>query len=350
MRILHIFFSFPVGGAESMLVDIMNKQVVENEVGLCVINNYYSTELLTKLDKKIEIILMNRVEGRKSLWDLVKLNRLVWHFKPQIIHSHQSKVILFLPVSKLMKRVCTIHDNNLPNKGIKQYDALYVISRSVRDELLGKGLTNVTLIYNGIDLGTIAVADGNATPAEPFKLVQVARLEHTKKGQHILIEALSILKKKYGSPRISLDFIGEGSSLNHLSELVARYGLEKEVRFLGLQSRSYIYSHLRNYDLLVHPSLYEGFGLTVAEAMAASIPVLVSDSGGPAEVINQGEAGFMFQLGDPADLADKLYWLICHPNERKEMAVKGREYVVNHFSIDNTVSQYAAAYEKILSR
>ena len=58
--------------------------------------------------------------------------------------------------------------------------------------------------------------------------------------------------------------------------MVVELNLEKHVRFLGNQSREYVYSHLKDYDLFVQPSRFEGFGLTVAEAMAACVPVLVT--------------------------------------------------------------------------
>ena len=66
--------------------------------------------------------------------------------------------------------------------------------------------------------------------------------------------------------------------------LTAELHAETYVRFLGKQTQDYVAAHLTDYDLFVQPSRWEGFGLTVAEAMAAGVPVLVSEGQGPAEV------------------------------------------------------------------
>ena len=96
---------------------------------------------------------------------------------------------------------------------------------------------------------------------------------------------------------IDVDFIGDGASMSELKELVQERGLAHCVNFLGAMSRKNIYEKLCNYDLLVQPSRDEGFGLTVAEGMAAGVPVLVSNLAGPMEVIANGRYGAMFELG-----------------------------------------------------
>ena len=348
MKILHIIFSFNVGGTETMLVDILNRQVVRHKVALCIVNNQYSEELLELLDERIKIIKLNRIEGGKNIFDLVRLNLRILRFKPRIIHSHNSNVILYLPVSLFIKTVCMVHANKLPCKGLHLYKKVYAISQSVFKELKDRGFTNLSIIYNGIDLDSIALSQMNSPKSETFRLVQVSRLEHEKKGQHLLLAALSLLEKKYRCTNVTLDFIGQGSSMDYLSGLVHKYELESRVSFLGIKPRSYIYSHLKDYDLLVQPSIYEGFGLTVAEAMAAAIPVLVSDSGGPLEIVNDGNVGYTFRSTDVDSLAEKLYWIINNPDKTKEMAIKGRQYVIDNFSINNTVINYEESYKRLL--
>ncbi|MBK9737018.1 MAG: glycosyltransferase family 4 protein [Saprospiraceae bacterium] len=145
----------------------------------------------------------------------------------------------------------------------------------------------------------------NNNNSTTFKIVQVGRLEHEIKGQHILINALNILINKYSVRNIHLDFIGEGSSLKYLMKLTDKLSVTKYVSFLGLCDREYIYTHLRDYNVLVQPSLFEGFGLTVVEALAAGIEVLVSDVDGPLEIIEKTGYGYIFKSGNAEDCGSK---------------------------------------------
>ena len=77
--------------------------------------------------------------------------------------------------------------------------------------------------------------------------------------------------------------------------MVQNLHLENEVVFEGLKDQSWVYQNLCNYDLFIQPSRYEGFGLTVAEAIAAKVPVLVSNIEGPLEIIDGGRLGMSFE-------------------------------------------------------
>lgn len=126
-----------------------------------------------------------------------------------------------------------------------------------------------------------------------------------QKGQDILIEAIFILHQK-GFKNISVDFIGDGESKDFLKELVKSKQLENQIHFLGSKEQSYIFSHLKEYDLFVQPSRKEGFGLTVTEAMVAKIPVLVSDQEGPMEIIKMGNMVIISKVMTQSTVRKKL--------------------------------------------
>jgi glycosyltransferase involved in cell wall biosynthesis len=148
---------------------------------------------------------------------------------------------------------------------------------------------------------------------------------------------------------IRLDLIGTGDSKPFLLQLVKKYKIENYVHFLGFKDRNYIYKNLCKYDLFVQPSLFEGFGLTVAEAMAAKIPVLVSNADGPMEIIDNGRYGYFFEIGDAKDCAKKI-------KEIKEKSVEeilkitesSYERVSENYSIKNTVTKYLSIYKELL--
>ena len=180
------------------------------------------------------------------------------------------------------------------------------------------------------------------TDTKLFKIVQVSRLMHEKKGQHILIQAVNKLIRQ-GYNQIRLDFIGDGSSCKYLESLVKELDIKEYVRFLGNKDQSYIYEHLCDYNLFVQPSIYEGFGLTVTEAMAAKIPVLVSEKQGPLEIIDNGKYGYSFKNKDIDDCAAKIELFLNDQND-KNMIVKAYQRVQELYNVKNTAETYLRKY------
>ena len=103
---------------------------------------------------------------------------------------------------------------------------------------------------------------------------------------------------------------------------------------------------IKNYQMLVQPSIFEGFGLTVVEGMAAKIPVLVSDIDGPMEIIDNGQYGFHFKNGDIDDCAKKIDLLL---NEYKSEECKNKindafSHANENFNIIKTAKNYLDNY------
>jgi len=144
---------------------------------------------------------------------------------------------------------------------------------------------------------------------------------------------------------ICVDFIGDGKSKNYLNEMVREYQLDKFVKFLGNRKRFYIYENLKNYNLLVQPSLYEGFGLTIAEAMAAKIPVLVSDCDGPFEIVDGGNFGRIFKSGNFKHCAKEVLDIYNTYEQVSKVCNKSYMRVEKHFNLNNTSRLYQKHYK-----
>ena len=346
MKILHIIFSFNIGGSETMLVDIINKQVQKHEVTLCVINNLYDEKLLNTIDKRVKIILLNRTPSSHNLFDVLRLNYWVHHKTFQVIHCHDCNILKYVWGLFRFTTVLTVHDTHLPLEGIEYYKIVVSISYSVEKDLKQRGLKYSPIIYNGICPELILQTKHCfLEKASEVKILQIGRLEHLKKGQHLALEALAILAKNNPQHYFNLTFIGEGSSYVFLQDMSKKMGINSQVCFLGKRSRKYIISHLKDYDILIQPSLYEGFGLTVVEAMTAGIPVLVSNIEGPMEIINNGEYGFYFNNNDSTDMANCLAYMISHQEIVNTVVRKGKIR-----ALDFTLSKMVDKYERIYSR
>lgn len=347
MKILHIIFSFKIGGSETMLADIINQQVRRHEVTLCVINHLYDEELLATIDKRAKIILLHRIPGSRNLLDVFRLNYWVHHKRFHVIHCHESNIQKYIVFRFRLTSVLTVHGICLPIEGIEHYKTIVSISRSVKDDLEKRGINNSKVIYNGIHSELVMPANHLFLDKIPnIRVLQIGRLEHSVKGQHVSLEALSILTKRFPSYNIHLTFMGEGASDRFLKYLSKKMRIGKQVYFEGKCTREYIYSHIRDYDILVQPSLIEGFGLTVVEAMTAGIPVLVSDIDGPMEIISNGECGFFFRHNDSADMANRLIYMIEHREIVHAMVEKGKVRAQN-FTLNNMIDKYEQIYSDV---
>jgi len=185
----------------------------------------------------------------------------------------------------------------------------------------------------------------------PFRVVQVSRLDHEIKGQDILIRALKRVNEVLGEGNVLVDFIGGGASFDYLQNLAIECRVEQFCRFLGIKTRQYVYANLCHYDLLVQPSRYEGFGLTVVEGIAAGLPVLVSDREGPMEIIEGGRLGECFTSEDFADCAAKILEIVeaSKRPDYAQMMEKRTAYARSRFDIHLTAENYVNEYQKLAS-
>ena len=176
--------------------------------------------------------------------------------------------------------------------------------------------------------------------------MQVGRLDHEIKGHHILIKALKILIYEMNVKNVCVDFIGEGKSKIFLKEIVKKYQLEKFVNFLGKRERVYIYENLKNYNLLIQPSLYEGFGLTIVEAIAAKVPVLVSNIDGPLEIVESPKFGWIFESQDVNNCTKQILNIYNNYQNIAETCSNAYNRVKENYHINITVNSYLANYSK----
>lgn len=368
MKITHIFWNLRFGGIETMLINLANAQIKEKaQVSIIIINKFCEETLIQSLDKRISIYILGRTDGSIDFRFIIKLNRLLKQIQPDVIHLHRSDIASILNPQFLPKTCVTLHA--LPKGEIKPQNILkllwnkilrkpkpysnmtyinhipyiFSISRSVKEELEKQYNIESSVIYNGIETKQFRTKESDIHNT-PLRIVMVSRLEHDKKGQDLLIKAASQLQGK-----VTVDFIGTGSSLEYLKQLVHQLHCEESVKFLGKQDQRYISSHLADYDLFVQPSRWEGFGLTVAEALAAQIPVLASEGQGPAEVICGNKYGWIFENGNVEDLIHKIEYILNYYHEAIDKAKLGKEYVYQNFDIHSTANTYLNAYKSIIN-
>lgn len=344
MRIVHVNFSLETGGIETMLVDILNEQCRQADVHLVLINEQIDASLLARFNPAVRVWRIGRPKGSRNPLYVLKLNALLYRLRPAVVHCHNHQIARLLR-GRTGRRCLTIHDVLVPTTYFGRYDKLFAISDVVRADVRRRSGWQAERIYNGVPTDAIA-PKRSYVASDPFRIVQISRLQHDKKGQHILLEALRTLVHRDKLTHLRVEFVGAGASLPYLQDLTRAWALTDYVTFAGLKTRAELYRELQHYHLLVQPSLYEGFGLTVAEGMAAGVPVLVSAIDGPLELIEQDRFGYSFPVGDADRLAERIRDLVQQYESPvvRERANHARQHIRQHFDVRQTAGQYLNQY------
>lgn len=332
-----------------MLVDIASAQAQNHDVWLIIGNNDVDVSIKSSLNSRVHGVFLARPPGSRNPWYILKLLASLWRITPDVIHVHDESFIRlkrFMPAPLML----TIHDTRRTLcPALTNYDSICCISEAVRNDVTARApLCNPRVVHNGIKFSSITVKQRYGET--PFRIVQVSRLEYEKKGQDLLIRALRIVHDALGEDLATVDFIGEGSSREFLMSLATECKVANHCRFLGVKPRRYIYANLHTYDLLVQPSRYEGFGLTVVEGIAAGLPVLVSDIEGPMEIINNGKLGSCFRSDDVADLAAKIIELIGE-SRQSDFSKRMQDRIdcaISRFDVSVTAQNYIDEYRKMI--
>lgn len=164
-----------------------------------------------------------------------------------------------------------------------------------------------------------------------------------------LIEAFSILNKKYPFEQMQLVIAGKGSAESRLKDLVYKKGIKDKVLFIGQIDHRETPKFYNAIDVFAALSLEESFGVAVIEAGACGKPVVVSDAGGLPEVVEKDITGYIVPRRDPQAAADALERLFLDQSLRTAMGKAGRTRVIKTYEWKQCVSKMLNIYQTLLS-
>lgn len=171
-----------------------------------------------------------------------------------------------------------------------------------------------------------------------------------EKGVHIAIDAFKTLSL-LDSSDLTLKVIGDGPLRKALTESVKMSGVDRYVEFVGRQSFDDCMQLLRGARFLVIPSVcYEGFPMTVVEAFACGKPVIASNLGSLAELVEDGRTGLLFEPSNPQDLANKMRWMIEHKDACIEMGKNARKVFEEKYTAEKNFKILMNIYNTVLNR
>lgn len=345
MKIVHVLLSMKVGGIPALITDIANEQVKTNDVTFVVVNNLCVQSMIDGVDKRIKVLRVDRKVGSWNPWYMFLLNWYVWNENPDIIHCHAVQEDKWIRLTHGAPKVVTVH-NARPKKDYGHFAQIFGISNGVCKVIKETSGLDSVCVYNAIRIENFRVSKIPYRPGEMLKIICVGRV-FDYKGQYLLVEAARKMRRM-GVDNFKFTIVGGGDDLERLQNIVREAGLEKYVEFLGQQPREYVFEHLCEYNLFVLPSVTEGFGLTLAEAMIAKVPVLSSNLDGPLEVIDNGKYGMVFRSEDSDDLMDKI---LDFKEGRSVVDLDASaNYVRNNFSIQSTAARYITEYKQIIKQ
>lgn len=198
----------------------------------------------------------------------------------------------------------------------------------------------ISVIHNGIDISEFKPDLTKADKNKEFSIICVSRLIE-RKGIRFLIEAIGKLKDR----DIKLTLVGEGNQEKELKELAVNLGISDRVDFKGYMNHDSIAELYKNSDVFVLPSLNEGMSNALLEAMASGLPVIVTDTGGTAELVDGN--GVIVPMGDLEAIVEAISGLFNNPEMCQQMSIKSRRNAEG-MAWGAVGNKYIRTYEKVL--
>ena len=229
----------------------------------------------------------------------------------------------------------------------KRMDRVITVSASAAEEtknVFKVPTQKLRVIYNGIDTTIFRKVDGE--DKQHGHLIMVGNSQDRKKGLVYLLEALRLLQRKND---VKLTIVDRGLPDNEYApQLVNRYNLDGRVNFTGKVGLEELVEHYSRAEVAVVPSLYEGFGLPAAEAMACGLPVIATTAGALPEVVEDGKSGILVPPQDSHALAKAIEQLLNDEQLRRVMGEEGRKRVQTHFTWEQAAKKTLEVYQEVL--
>jgi len=211
------------------------------------------------------------------------------------------------------------------------------ISQSNREHLIRFGADPDKIKYHpvGIDLGQFpSLPDAANVPITPevFRVLTVARLVK-EKGLDDGIQAVARLLQDKPTLRIQYQIVGDGPERSRLLRLVDELKVGDVVRFLGPQAHGDVLATMRRAHIFLLPSREEVLPVVLMEALASGLPVIATSVGSISEIVQNGISGYLVPSADIHAMKLKLQRLLEHPEQWREMGIKGRAIVADRFDI-----------------
>lgn len=365
MRILQISSATNFGGGERHFVDLCKGLSVNGHdvfAALRVENDW--REKLSFLPERNFIKL--RLKNSFDIFSARKLAEFIRSNNIEIVHAHLARdypaaslAVRFAPAAKLvLTRHVLFPVNFLQKFVLSNVSKVIAVSGAVEINLQKTfPAEKIAVIYNGINTEKWAKTNQKKIRESfrlahdiPFDSLLIGIVGELKplKGQEDFVLAAQITAEKF--PDAHFVVVGKDNSRSRdfrqkLKRLVKVFGLE--ARFLWLDWVEETIELLGALDVFVSASHSESFGLAIVEAMASSRSVVVTETAGALEIIEDNKTGKLVSIGNPVELAEAVGALLADENLRRELGENARKAALSKFGIERMVDETEKIYREI---
>lgn len=298
----------------------------------------------------------------------LKLGRLFRAERIDIINAHDIGATIYAaPAARLARTPAFIHTDHSQILAKTKYPGVYrwiwknlvdysiTVSEDLERHLVSRyGVDSglVRTIPNGIDTGRFAGGGGTGELRKELGISEGDRVIGTigrlmrQKGMPYLLEAFRILRQ--GASDTTLVIVGDGEERAGLEQRARELGISDKVVFAGI--RRDIPDLLAMFDIFTLASLWEGQPITIMEAMAAGRPIVATDAGGSAEVLDDGRCGIIVPVKDPGALAGSIRSLLDDPELAGRFGERARERAEAELSSAAMTRKYEDVFGSVHGR
>lgn len=373
--VLHVVTRFDTGGLENGVVNLINHMPAQR-YRHAVLALTQVTDFKNRVKvPDVRFIALNKGPG-PGFKLFPRLWRVLRELRPAVVHTRNLgplEMQVAVAASCSAVRVHGEHGRELNdldgnNRGLQRVRRLYApfvqryvaLSRDLQTYLVQKvGIKpeRIAQIYNGVDAQRFRLPQGQPAPIEgwpldatpqPWIVGTVGRMQGVK-DQTLLarafVRALSLRPELLAHWRLVM--VGDGPLRHDVQRVLVDAGLQALAWLPG--ERSDVPAIMQRLHCFVLPSLAEGISNTILEAMACGLPVVATDVGGNAELVQDGRTGLLVAAGDVDAMAQALLQLYAQPGQRLAMGAAGRLEVERRFSMPAMVGAYQALYDELLA-
>ena len=380
IKVLNIITRMELGGPPILLIDILqrlNREHFECSIltGITIDRKYNMIGFARNKHIRVSTMpsLVRNVHPLKDIISLIKLFLFLKKEKYDVIHCHTSKggfigrlaaklagskIIIYSPHGDIFEgyfcKLATDFFILLEKFAARFTDKIINLTKREIERFLEYGIgtrQQLKHIYNGIDIqyyehaisSNLRKRDEFGLSKDDFICATVGRLVPVK-GHTYLIKAIHKVVKVI--PEARFLFVGDGEIKSKLSEEIRSLDLQENIFLLG--SRNDIATILSCIDIFLLPSLNEGFGMALIEAMAEKKPVIATNVGGIPEVVIDGETGILVPPKDPEAFSSAIIKLYKNPELSRRMGLAGYNRAKRLFDITTTVHNLERLYSNLV--
>ncbi|MCU4802069.1 glycosyltransferase family 4 protein [Halobacteria archaeon HArc-gm2] len=259
---------------------------------------------------------------------------------PLVSHYHHwdtpgsATEYLYLPTAhKMWMRTYAISDRVV---SVSDYSANDLVERGVPAE-------KITTVYNGVDFENDGEATADVSSDSEFDLLYVGPLTE-RKGIEYLIRSMPDILAEH--PGANLHIVGGGDQEEY-ADLAERIGVAESVEFAGFVEEERLVSYYVSADVFILPSLLEGFGMVLAEAMCFGTPVVASDTSAIPEVVD--DAGLLVEPKDSTAIAENVCRILSDSELRNTLKERGVQRVKERFRWEGSATELIYMYSNLIS-